>query len=78
MKLKTFVEDIKGYMTTYANTKKIEIKKINNKNQLIIHYMGCAYRSELLVEQIPLNEVRLAFMVNVNDDSVNEYFRYEK
>lgn len=68
--MKLFVEDIKGYMETYNNVKKIYIKKIDNKNNLIVKdiYNEITY--------ILLNQVKLAFLINV--ETMEEYFRYEK
>lgn len=79
MKMTVSVEDMKGYMTVYRNALRIYIKKINGKNHLVIyHYGNAAYRSTPLIEEIPLSEVRLAYMRDIKDDELHEYFRYEK
>jgi len=69
--MKLFVEDLKGYMDCYTNVYRIKIKKINNKNTLIIYYNSL--KQDDLIE---LKEVRLAFLIDEN--SLQEYFRYEK
>lgn len=69
--MKLFIEDLKGYMEVYENVNKVSIKKIDNKNKLIINY-DLPQR----IEFIDLKEVRLAFMID--KDTLMEYFRYEK
>ena len=69
--MKLFIEDMKGYMDTYTNVYSIQIKKINNKNNLIIKYNPL--KDDTI---IPLNTVKLAFMINI--ETMEEYFRYEK
>lgn len=72
MELKLFVEDLKGYMDTYVDVKKIKIEKKEKKNVLKIEYWLSTKEDEI----IPLNEIRLAFMVDLN--TMIEMFRYEK
>ena len=69
--MRLFVEDLKGYMDVYENVNKVSIKKIDNKNKLIINY-----DLQQRIEFIDLKEVRLAFMID--KDTLIEYFRYEK
>ena len=72
MELKLFVEDLKGYIDTYTDVKKIKIEKKEKKNVLKIEYWLSTKEDEI----IPLNEIRLAFMVDLN--TMIEMFRYEK
>lgn len=71
MELKLFVEDTKGYNVTYKNIWAVNIKKIDGKNTLEIKYNSLKEN-----DYIKLNEIRLAFLVNMN--GMHEIFRYEK
>lgn len=75
--MRLFVEDMKGYMETFDNVKKVSIKKVDNKNTLIINYNANPILFDNSIDiTIPLNEIRLAFMINL--ETMDEYFRYEK
>lgn len=69
--MKLFIENTKGYMDTYTNVWSIQIKKIENKNNLIIKYNSLKEN-----DIISLNEIKLAFMIDIN--TMIECFRYEK
>ena len=69
--MKLFLEDLKGYMETFDNVYRVSIKKIDNKNHLLIYYNSCKAG-----DTIPLKEIKLTFLVDTN--SMHEYFRYEK
>ena len=71
MELKLFVEDTKGYTDTYKNVWAVNIKKIDGKNTLEIKYNSLKEN-----DYISLNEIRLAYLININD--MHEYFRYVK
>ena len=69
--MKLFVENLKGNMDVFDNVYKVSIKKINNKNHLVVYYNSCKAG-----DTIPLNEVKLSFLVDT--DTMHEYFRYQK
>lgn len=71
MVMKVFVENKKGYVDVFNNIWKINIKKINNKNTLIL-------KSNPLTDEIniPLSEIELAYAID--NVTLEEYFRYEK
>ena len=69
--MRLFVEDVKGNMDVYDNVYKVSIKKINNKNHLVVYYHSCK-----VADTIPLNEIKLSFLIDA--DTMCEYFRYEK
>lgn len=71
MDLKLFVEDLKGYMDTYTNVKLVFVRKLGKKNILEVRFTN-----NREPELIPLAEVRLAFMIDLN--TMDEMFRYEK
>ena len=77
MEMKLFIEDMKGYTKTYNNVKKVSIKKIDNKNTLIVNYNANPILFDNTIDEtIPLNEIKLAFAINL--ETMEEYFRYEK
>lgn len=69
--MKLFVENSKGYMNVYNNVYKVSVKKINNKNHLLIYYNSCKTADKIL-----LKDIKLAFLVDT--DTMHEYFRYQK
>ena len=69
--MRLFVENIKGYMENYDNVYKVNIKKVNNKNHLVIYY-----NSYKAADTILLKNVKLAYLIDV--ESMHEYFRYVK
>lgn len=71
MNLKLFIEDNKGYTDTYKNVWSVSIKKIDNKNTLVIKYNSLKDD-----DYIKLNEIKLAFIVDMN--TMIEIFRYER
>ena len=70
--MKLFVEDMKGYMDVYEDVFTVKIKKVLNKNCLIIRYGDLKKPNEI----IKLSEIRLAFMID--PETTREYFRYAK
>lgn len=72
MELKLFVEDLKGYMDTYLNVRRVKIKKIDGKKVLVVEYWLSIKEDEI----IPLKEINLAFLVDLKNHE--EYFRYDK
>ena len=69
--LKLFVEDKKGYIDEYENIWSVKIKKVDNKNTLEIRYNSLKDN-----EYIPLSDITLCYLIDEN--SLREYFRYEK
>lgn len=78
--MRLFIEDLKGYMETIDNVKRVVIKKIDNKNNLLV-YTDCFINPPYAT--IPLKDIKLSFMIKIvkdenGDENVEEYFRYEK
>lgn len=72
--MRLFIEDYKsGYMDVIDNVSRVSIEKHDNKNSLFVY---CYDNKDN--EIIPLNEIRLAFMVDISGEECKEYFRYEK
>ena len=72
--MRLFIDDYKtGYMDVIDNVSRVSIEKHNNKNSLFVY---CYSNKDN--EIIPLNEIRLAFMVDISGKECKEYFRYEK
>ena len=69
--MRLFVEYLIGVVNVFDNVYKVSIKKVNNKNHLVIYYNSCE-----TADIIPLNDVKLSFLIDM--DSTHEYFRYEK
>ena len=69
---KLFIEDLKGYMDTYVDVKRIKIKKKERKNVLKIEYWLSTKEDDI----IPLNEIKMCYLINI--DTMEEYFRYSK
>lgn len=69
--LKLFIEYIKGYMEEFEKVKKVFIKKIDNKNVLEI-----VFENSLEKIHIHLTDIKLCFLIN--QETLEEYFRYEK
>lgn len=69
--MRLFIEDLKGYIDVYDNVRNVFIRKVDNKNTIELSYINKTGK-----DYIPLNEIRLAFLVNLNN--MEEYFRYEK
>lgn len=74
--MRLFVEDKKGYVETFDNVYKVSIKKIDNKSNLLIHNNNTVDKEFVFSENIPLNEIKLAYLIDV--DTMHEYFRYER
>lgn len=74
--MRLFVEDNKGYVDVYDNVYKVSIKKIDNKNNLLIHINNTPDKEFAFTENILLSKIKLAYLVDV--DTMHEYFRYEK
>ena len=73
--MRLFYEDYKsGYVNVIDNVDRVKIEKHENKNTLCVYTNGKNYATDI----IPLNEIRLAFMVDISGDNCKEYFRYEK
>ena len=72
--MRLFVEYTKsGYMDAFNNVSRVSIKKQEKKNKLFIYDYADKY-----IDIIPLNEIKLAFMVDTSGKDCKEYFRYEK
>lgn len=69
--MRLFIEDLKGYTDVYDNVRNVFIRKVDNKNTIELRYINKTEK-----DYIPLNEIRLAFLVDLNN--MEEYFRYEK
>ena len=69
--MRLFIEDLKGYTDVYDNVRNVFIRKVDNKNTIELSYINKTEK-----DYIPLNEIRLAFLVDLNN--MEEYFRYEK
>ena len=73
--MRLFVEDYKsGYVDVIDNVDRVSIEKYEKKNSLFVYCNEKDYATEI----IPLNEIKLAFMVDVRGKHTKEYFRYEK
>ena len=70
--MKLCIEDLKGYMDTFEDVRRVRIEKIDKKKVLRIIYWLSTKEDEI----IPLAEIRLAFMVDLKN--MEEYFRYER
>ena len=68
--MKIFIENKKGYIDIYDNIKHFKIKKIDNKNNLIIK----DYDNFTAI--ISLNEITLFYIID--SETLTELFRYEK
>ena len=69
--MRLFIEDLKGYTDVYDNVRSVFIRKVDNKNTIELSYINKTEK-----DYIPLNEIRLAFLVDLNN--MEEYFRYER
>lgn len=73
--MRLFIEDVKeGYMDVIDNVDRVSIEKHENKNALFVYTDNTNDAKEI----IPLNEIRLAFMVDITRKDCKEYFRYQK
>ena len=73
--MRLFIEDYKsGYVDVINNVDRVSIEKYEKKNSLFVYCDGKDYATEI----IPLNKIKLAFMVDVREKHTKEYFRYEK
>ena len=69
---KLFIEDLKGYMEVYNYVKRVVITKVDGRK----NYLAVFFTNRDTQEYIPLNEIRLCYLVNI--DTTEEYFRYSK
>ena len=71
MKLRLFVEDIKGYMDIYDSVDSVKITRVNNKNTLQVFLQT---KKEPIC--ILLSEINLCYLIDL--ETMHEYFRYAK
>ena len=69
---KIFIENLKGYMEVYNHVERVVITKIDGRKNYLVVFFTTKSRQEF----IPLNEIRLCYLVNI--DTMEEYFRYTK
>lgn len=69
---KIFIENLKGYMEVYNHVERVVITKIDGRKNYLVVFFTTKSRQEF----IPLNEIRLCYLINI--DTMEEYFRYTK
>ena len=69
---KIFIEDLKGYMDAYTHVERVVITKVDGRK----NYLVVFFTNRNTQEFIPLNEIRMCYLINI--DTMEEYFRYSK